>query len=133
MRCAWPSDRKGSYQLKECKRPIKLDKGTASYPKAKEYQEMKIAGIQMNGSSEENSDRDSSSEEDSDKECSSEEDSDTNSSLEDDEDSIGDESEGELLDNSEKEVEEYKEDKNWWDSDSDWNSDIKLAGRKVMF
>jgi hypothetical protein len=37
LRCAWPSDRKGYHQVADCKRPIKLDKGTANFPKAKEY------------------------------------------------------------------------------------------------
>jgi hypothetical protein len=34
LRCAWPSDRKGYHQVANCRRPIKLDKGTASFPKA---------------------------------------------------------------------------------------------------
>jgi hypothetical protein len=38
VRCAWPSDRKGEHKVKDCIRPIKLDKGTANYPKGKEYQ-----------------------------------------------------------------------------------------------
>jgi len=41
LRCALPSDRKGSHRVKDCIRPIKLDKGTASYPKTKEYQRIK--------------------------------------------------------------------------------------------
>jgi hypothetical protein len=45
LRCTWPSDRKGNYRVKDCVRSIKLDKGTASYPKDKEYQRMKIAGL----------------------------------------------------------------------------------------
>jgi hypothetical protein len=45
LRCAWPSDSKGNHRVKDCVRPIKLDKGTATYPKAKEYQKMKIAGM----------------------------------------------------------------------------------------
>jgi hypothetical protein len=36
--CAWPSERKGSHRVKSCSRPIKLDKETSGYPKAKEYQ-----------------------------------------------------------------------------------------------
>ena len=35
LRCAWPADRKGSHRVKNCVRPIKLDKGTANYPQAK--------------------------------------------------------------------------------------------------
>jgi hypothetical protein len=36
LRCAWPADRKGAHRVKDCVRLIKLDKGTASYPKDKE-------------------------------------------------------------------------------------------------
>jgi hypothetical protein len=35
LRCAWPSDRKGSHRYKDCRRPIKLDKGTAIHLKEK--------------------------------------------------------------------------------------------------
>jgi hypothetical protein len=38
LRCAWPSDRKGCHQVKDCIRPIKLDTGTAGYPAKKVYQ-----------------------------------------------------------------------------------------------
>jgi hypothetical protein len=38
LRCAWPSDRKGTHRVKDCRRPIKLNKGTASFAKAKSYQ-----------------------------------------------------------------------------------------------
>ena len=112
LRCAWPSHRKGSHGVKDCKRPIKLDKETASYLKAKEYQKIKLAGMQMD-----NKEMDSSSEEDSDTDSSSEEDSDTDSGSEEDENT--EDSDGEVLVNSEKEMEEYREEKNWWDSDSD--------------
>jgi hypothetical protein len=43
LRCAWPADRKGAHQVASCRRPIKLDKGTADFPKAKEYQKAKQA------------------------------------------------------------------------------------------
>jgi hypothetical protein len=43
LRCAWPSDRKGSHRVADCRRPIKLDKGTANYPKAREYQKATVA------------------------------------------------------------------------------------------
>jgi hypothetical protein len=36
--CAWPSDRNGAHRVKDCKPPIELDKGTASFAKAKSYQ-----------------------------------------------------------------------------------------------
>jgi len=42
LRCAWPSDRIRFHRVKECRRPIKLDKGTAGFPKAKKYQEIKL-------------------------------------------------------------------------------------------
>ena len=29
LRCAWPSSRKGAHRVKDCRRPTKLDKGTA--------------------------------------------------------------------------------------------------------
>jgi hypothetical protein len=35
LHCAWLSDRKGNHSVKDCIRPIELDKGTAGYPKAK--------------------------------------------------------------------------------------------------
>jgi len=41
LRCAWPIDRKGHHRAADCKRPIKLDKGTASNPRAREYQKRK--------------------------------------------------------------------------------------------
>jgi len=47
LRCAWPSDRQGNHRVKDSKRQIKLDKGTANFPKAKDYQKMKIAGIEL--------------------------------------------------------------------------------------
>jgi len=37
LHCTWPSDRKGSHRVKDCKRPIKLDKETARYPTEKSY------------------------------------------------------------------------------------------------
>jgi hypothetical protein len=38
LRCAWPSDRKGTHRVKDCRRLIKLNKGTASFAKTKSYQ-----------------------------------------------------------------------------------------------
>jgi len=38
LRCAWPSDRKGIHWIKDCRRPIKLDKGTAPYARKNQYQ-----------------------------------------------------------------------------------------------
>jgi len=39
LRCARPPDRKGTHMVKDCLQPIKLEKGTAGYPKAKSYQQ----------------------------------------------------------------------------------------------
>ena len=107
MRCAGPSDSKGSHRVKDCKRPNNFDNVTASYPNAKEYQKTKIAGRQMD-----------SSDSESDSEDDSEDDSEENEELEGN-DSGEEKSEGEVMDNSEKELEEYKEVLNWWDSDSE--------------
>jgi len=41
LRCAWPSNRKGTHRVSDCKRPIKLDEGTASLPRAKGSSETK--------------------------------------------------------------------------------------------
>jgi len=39
LRCAWPPNRKGTHRVKDCIRPIKLEKGTASYPNVRSYQQ----------------------------------------------------------------------------------------------
>jgi len=44
-----------SDQVKDCKMSIMLDKGTVSYPKGQEYQQMKIAGMEMNSSNDDES------------------------------------------------------------------------------
>jgi hypothetical protein len=71
LHCAWPSDSKGSHRVKDCIRPIKLSKGTASHPKAKEYQWLKVAALaSINNESitgEEESSHENNSEETSDK------------------------------------------------------------------
>jgi hypothetical protein len=43
LRCAWPSGQKGSHRVADCRRPIKLSKGTACHPKAKKSPELKQA------------------------------------------------------------------------------------------
>jgi len=103
LRCAWPSDRKGNHRVVDCRRPIKLDKGTAPFPKAKDYQKMKVAGMQLESDSEESSSDDSESEEEEDSE---------------EDESEEEQSEGECLD-GEYEQQEEKEERNWWDSPSD--------------
>jgi len=59
LRCAWPSDGKGNHRVKNCHRQIKLDKGTANFPKAKDYQRVDLQEIV------ESRDRDSSTSESS--------------------------------------------------------------------
>jgi len=40
LHCAWPSYRKGSHRVMDCKRKIKLDKGTALFPRNKDHQKL---------------------------------------------------------------------------------------------
>jgi hypothetical protein len=47
LRCAWPADRKGKHNTKDCWRQIKLDTGTADFPKAKAYQKMRIGAVEI--------------------------------------------------------------------------------------
>jgi len=63
LRCAWPADRKGKYNTKDCYRPIKLDKGTADFPKAKAYQKMRIGAVEIESGEEDLYDVESESEE----------------------------------------------------------------------
>jgi len=41
LRCAWPSNRKGHHRVVDCRRPIKLDKGTTSFPENKQQRKLK--------------------------------------------------------------------------------------------
>jgi len=102
LRCAWPSDRKGTHRVKDCVRPIKLDKGTATFPKAKEYQKMKVAAVQLSDST----DTDSSETSESSDSSESEEEPENSDDLEED-----------YLDDSTRSLEqEEQEEGNWWDS-----------------
>jgi len=47
MTCAWPADRKGCHKTMDCCRPILTTSGTANFPKAKEYQKMKIGACEL--------------------------------------------------------------------------------------
>jgi hypothetical protein len=38
LRCAWPTGRKGFHRVVDCRRPIKLDRGTASFPTTRKNQ-----------------------------------------------------------------------------------------------
>jgi len=112
LQCAWPTDRKGNHGVKDCVRPIKLDQGTASYPKAKEYQKMKVAGMEL--SSEEEDTTDSGSPEES-------EDSEESEASENSEECEEDDLEGEYFDDDKEEQQEEKEEGNLWDSPSESN------------
>jgi len=102
LRCAWPSDRKGTHRVKDCIRPIKLDKGTAAFPKAKEYQKMKVAAVQLS----DGTDMDSSETSESSDNSESEEEAESS-----------DDSEEDYLDDSSRSLEqEEQEEGNWWDS-----------------
>jgi len=59
--CAWPCDKKGNHWVKDSVGPIKLDKGTARYPKKKEYQKMRVAGMELGSREEYESDSESDS------------------------------------------------------------------------
>jgi len=59
LHCAWPSDRKGNHYVKDCRRQIKIDKGTAPFTKSNKYQRPVV-------SSEKSTFEDSSSSEDGD-------------------------------------------------------------------
>jgi hypothetical protein len=91
-------------------RPIKLDKATANYPKAKEYQRMNIAGMELSSIKEE-----SSESEDSDSRSEDQESSDISDSAE--------ESEEECMEDSEKKHQQVEESGNRWDSPPDSGSD----------
>jgi len=54
LRCAWPSDRTGSRRVKDCVRQIKLDKGTAIYPKAKRFEKIIISDPDISSEQEDN-------------------------------------------------------------------------------
>jgi hypothetical protein len=63
LRCAWPSDRKGKHFSRDCRRPIKTDEGTANFPKAKEYQKMRIGALELESGEEDDYSLSSESEE----------------------------------------------------------------------
>jgi len=100
LRCAWPADRKGKHNTKDCYRPIKLDKGTADFPKAKAYQKMRIGAMEIESGEEDLFEVESESEELRDTASEDSESSSSSSSS----------SSSESTNNS-SEMEE-----NWWDS-----------------
>jgi len=97
MRCAWPSDQKGTHKTTDCYRPIKLSEGTAHCPKAKAYQKMKIGAVELESGEEDLYEVDSESEEHRDTA------------------SEGETSE-ESSDSEQSETESSSTQENWWDS-----------------
>ena len=61
LRYAWPPDRKGTHKVKDCIRPIKLDIGTAQYPKSKKC--LRTVDIKSVSEDESSDDKEDSSEE----------------------------------------------------------------------
>lgn len=110
LTCAWPAHRKENHRVKDWIRPIKLDKGTASYLKAKEYQKMQVAGMEL-----------SSGEQDSESELEGSELGSQGSRSSDSEDSSWEdqESKGEYHDEEKVYEQEELEERNWWDSPTD--------------
>jgi hypothetical protein len=105
LRCAWPADRKGKHNTKDCYRDNKMDKGTADFPKAKAYQKMRIGAVEIESGEEDLYNVESESEELRDTASEQEESSDSSSS------SSSSSSDNDTSDDS-SEMEE-----NWWDSD----------------
>jgi hypothetical protein len=88
-----------------------LDKETASYPKAKEYQKMKVAGMGLSGANPESSDT---------KERTGDKDSEEDSDDEDSEEEFNEELKGEYIEEEgEKELQNDEEERNWWGLPSD--------------
>jgi len=104
QRCAWPGDRKGAHKTMSCYRWARKEIGTAPFPKAKDYQKLKVGAYDQESEVDlYTTDNDSEESDDS-------------------EDSDVSEDEQECLDeDEEKEIEEEEEEKerNWWDSDDE--------------
>jgi len=47
MRCGWTADREGTHKTRDCYRPLKTDKGTAKFPKNKEYQKLGVGAYKL--------------------------------------------------------------------------------------
>jgi hypothetical protein len=107
LKCASPADIKGSHGVKTCVRPIKTDKGTASFPKPKEYQKMMVAAIKAREDSSDSEEESSDYEEFSD---SQQEVSDSEEEVSSDDDDYFEDDE---------QPEEPEEKRNWWDPESD--------------
>jgi hypothetical protein len=47
MRCAWAADRKGNHTTMDCYRQIRTKTGTANFPKAKDYQKLRVGAYEL--------------------------------------------------------------------------------------
>ena len=101
QRCAWPGDRKGAHKTMDCFRWARKETGTAPFPKAKDYQKLKIGAYEQESEVDlYTTDNDS---DDMDDDSSDEDNADSEEHMEDEENDEG----------------EHKEERNWWDSDSE--------------
>jgi len=111
QRCAWPGDRKGAHKTMDCFRWARKEVGTAPFPKAKEYQKLKIGAYDQESEIDlyttDNDSEDSNDSGDSDDDSGSEDCFEENEDFEDEEN---------------HEEEEERTEKNWWDSDADPDS-----------
>jgi len=47
IRYAWQADRKGNHKTMDYHRAVKTDAGTANFPKAKEYQKLRVGAYEL--------------------------------------------------------------------------------------
>jgi hypothetical protein len=114
QRCAWPADRKGAHKTMDCFRWAKKDVGTAPFPKAKEYQKLRVGAYKQDEESESEIDLYTTDDE------SSEEENDGSSEEEDDEDPEEEELQEDFSEEESDQEEVVSPEKNWWD---DYGSD----------
>jgi hypothetical protein len=113
QRCAWPGDRKGAHKTMDCFRWARKEIGTAPFPKAKEYQKLKIGAYEQEEDSESEIDLYTTDNESSESE---EEDSEDEENEEDEEEESDQEELPEEFSEQESECEESESpEKNWWD------------------
>jgi len=121
QQCVWPADGKGCHKTIDCYQPQKTDKETATFPNANEYQKFKTGAYEQHVSeidlytTVEQSGEDSADESRDDI---------SNESGEEDEsehECLGDEHESD-----EEASHQYEQEKNSWDSDSEYNPHYTL-------
>ena len=113
QRCAWPGDRKGAHKTVDCFRWARKEIGTAPFPKAKEYQKLKVGAFNQEEESESEIDLYTTDDEESEEESMDEEEEASEHELQED------------FSEHESEVEEsVSPERNWWDSDSESESHI---------